>query len=324
MSGIQQAQQSNEGHQTYTPTRIGRASDVLGVSALGSTQPQPAAPVAPQPQPIQPQPLTPQPLQTPQPQHATQQTSQTVPQQVPQQTPQITQEQYQQAILQAQQNVDAVDLTALKQNLANVGNNTPVDNNNTPEPQKPTGEADKNFESFNTQFKQVMGVDLQTAVNNYDQLTQTAQNAITQMQQMQNDMALERAKITLGNVWMMEPDVQQQIAQGGNIQNIVNERMQYLAGISRSLPPEVRQQIDSAGVAGVVQLWKNTRQQTQQQQVPVGAQAPQQQPSSYTTPDGKPITREQILALNDKDFNDWGANLLDSGSQATQQLVPRS
>lgn len=331
MSGIQQAQPTSGegGGQTITPSRIGRASDVLGVAALGSQQPQQQQPSTPQPQPLQQQPFAPQPQTAPT-QYAPQQTTQTVPQQVPQQTPQVTQEQYQQAVIQAQQNVDAVDLNALKQNLAGIGQNNAADNGDTPpvqqqsQQQQPMGEADKNFANFNNQFKEVMGVDLKTAVNNYDQLTKTAQTAITQMQTMQNEMALERAKITLGNVWMMDSDVQQQIAQGGNIQNIVAERMQYLAGISRSLPPEVRQQIDSAGVAGVVQLWKSTRQQTQQQQVPVGAQAPQQQqPSSYTTPDGKSITREQILALSDKDFNAWGANLLDGG-QATQQLVPRS
>ena len=217
-----------------------------------------------------------------------------------------------QVVQQAAQTVESVDLNALDQALKDV--QVPQQQKAVTPEEPATGEADKNFEAFNAQFKEVMGVDLKTGLQQYQDVVAVAQNTVSAMREQQGHMALREAKVELAGMWMGDVEVQQQLQQGTPVMQIVEDRMQYCARVYKSLPAADKQKVDAAGTAGVVALWNSSKQRPQSQQLPtssVNAQAP----------NGKQLTREQILALPEKDFNDYGAALLDSGNYIKQQGV---
>ena len=354
-------QQPSNGNQVYTPSVVGRASDVFGYTAPADDQSQVQPPATQQQvqqqqqqipnqqqqqqyqfQPGQQQgyfgqaPQVPQLPTVPNPANQQQQQQTQAPppgQQQQQVDPFQQQQQHLQNVQQARGIVESIDVEALRQRLSTVtrpgqqqhqqtNQQTTTQQQTTATPpgqqqqQQQGGEADKNFAAFNQQFKEVMGVDLQTGINNYKQLVQISQDMSSAMKQQQQQVALREAKIDLASAWMMDADVQVQMQQGTPITQIVEDRMQYLGRVYQSLPQQDRQQVDVAGTAGVIALWRSTKQQSQSQQVPIGSVGVQQQQQTFQSPTGQVLTREQIYALSDADFEAWGSQLLDSGNYA--------
>ena len=363
----QQSQQQNSGgngNQVYTPSVVGRASDVFGYVAPADNQSQVQPPASQQQtqqvpaqqqvnpnqqqqqyqfQPGQQQgyfgqaPQVPQ-LPTVQNPANQQQQTQTQQQQQQQVDPFQQQQQHLQNVQQARGIVESIDVEALRQRLSTVtrpgqqqqqqtNQQTTTQQQTTATPpgqqQQQGGEADKNFAAFNQQFKEVMGVDLQTGIKNYQDLVKISQDMSSAMKQQQQQVALREAKIDLASAWMMDPDVQAEMQQGTPITQIVENRMQYLGRVYQSLPQQDRQQVDVAGTAGVIALWRSTKQQSQSQQVPIGSVGVQQQQQTFQSPSGQVLTREQIYALKDEDFESWGQYLLDNGNYVQTPQQPQ-
>lgn len=166
------------------------------------------------------------------------------------------------------------------------------------------------FAELNQQFQAAMGVDLQTGLNNYQQLVNTAQDAIGRMAEMQRRMQLMQAHTELQNQWVNDPDIQRQMQQGTPLSQAVQERMQYLARIHRTLPEETRNQVDSMGVQGITELWKNVSGRAVVQQMPNNMPGVVQP----TARAGKQHTWSEIASWPEDRFIREGMQLLDSGN----------
>lgn len=295
---------------------MGRASDVLGVQAAQNdteTQQQTQQQQNQVPQYAGQQPQQPNVTQ-PVLDQQTQVVTAPLPGQQPQQTTQQQQPLVDQTQLQqASEAANAVDLNALEQQLSQITDPNATQQQptqQTQQQQQTTNVEDApGFAQFNEQAKQYLGVDIKTAINNYQEIVTVAQNVLRQAKQSQQETYLREQNLQLQSQWMSDPEVQQLMQQGQSLQQITNDRLAHLGRVYRALPASSRQKVDAAGVQGVMALWNSTRQQTVVQQMPTSI--PQ---ASNVNPGQKRYRWSEIAAMNDRDFQSIGMQLLDSGN----------
>jgi len=209
---------------------------------------------------------------------------------------------------QAAEAVGDVDLNALEQQLNQLAN--PNQTTDTASPVEETVNIEENlgFEDLNKQFKQHIGVDLKTAVDNYASLVKVSQDLTARMREMERQTYLREQHVELQSTWMNDPEFQQGLQQGKSLQQMTQERINYLTRVYNALPKESKQKVDSAGVRGVTALWNTSKARTVVQQMPGNTAA------SPTATGGKQYKWSEIVAMDEKTYISTGIPLLDSGN----------
>ena len=172
-----------------------------------------------------------------------------------------------------------------------------------PPTEQPPDDANDRFKYLEKVFKDNLGVDIGEAVSNMNSFNETAQTTMQNLEQVQQNIALQQQRLDLMYAWGHEAQQYNTTAQ-----ELVNQRLAETTRVYNSLNENLRKRIAAKGSEGIIDLYnliQKNRGSQQQQQAPQMT-VPAGRASIAATPqnNGQPPRNlsELIATKSDDDF----------------------
>lgn len=141
--------------------------------------------------------------------------------------------------------------------------------------EQPPEEATDRVKYLQQVFKDTLGVDVGEAVSNMNSFNETAQTTMQNLEQVQQNIALQQQRLDLMYAWGHEAQQYNTTAQ-----ELVNQRLAETTRVYNSLNENLRKRIAAKGSEGIIDLY-NLIQKNR------GGGQPQQQAPQMTVPAGR-------------------------------------